>query len=55
LGLAALTAAKDKGLVTRDTWEGLVNAAVYSIADANILAALIAKGCAECLTKDVFG
>lgn len=43
---AALTAAKDKGLV---------NAAFYSIVDANILAALIAKGCAECLTKDVFG
>lgn len=51
----ALRDARDRGVVTRDTWESLVTVAVFAITDVNILAGLIAGACADCLTEEVFG
>lgn len=55
LAKAALESARDAGLVTRETWSGLLNLAVYDLAQVNALAAVIAAGCGNCLTKDTFG
>lgn len=55
LGLVALKVAKDRGIVTKDTWQGMVDFTVYSLAEVSILAAIIARGCGDCLTEDAFG
>lgn len=55
LGLLALKAARDANLISRDNWQDLVNASIYSLADVSIIASLIAINCADCMTKEVFG
>lgn len=55
LGLAALRSAKNANIISRDNWQDLVNITVYTLADMNIIIALIALGCADCMTKEVFG
>lgn len=55
LAVSALRKAKDAGLVTREDWEGLLELSIYSVAEVNALAAIIALACGNCLTKEVFG
>jgi hypothetical protein len=52
---AAVNRAKDAGLVTRDTWEGLASLMVYSAAESSAIGAVVAAACSACLTADVFG
>ena len=55
LAVYALNKAKDARLVSSNDWQGLLNLAIYTIAEVNSLAAVIAATCGDCLTKEVFG
>lgn len=54
LGVDALNKAKDQGLISSSDWQGLLNSTIYTVAEVNILAGLIAAACGDCLTKEVF-
>ncbi|WP_296595557.1 hypothetical protein [Phenylobacterium sp.] len=55
IAVDGLKRAKEAHLVTAETWQSLVDEAVYTATEYNAIVGLVAAACADCLTKDVFG